>query len=661
LVSLDRFLVRWRRDVTEHANEKQAPTKKAGTRSGAVPAAAPSAGVVLQRVILPRETDPLDVWPLYLEQSDAVHCDVSTRSAVSVPTSSKVSFATYFNAFPASYWKRWTKVRDVVLRMKVRGVGRIDLYRSKANGDQVHLRGIAVHAADEWQSVELPVTLAPFEDGGWIWFDLATFAVPLEIDDAAWTTAMDLPPVRIAVGMTTFNRVDDCVNSLLALGDDPTVLDAVTKVYVADQGTTKISGHPRFAEAAKVLGARLEVIEQANMGGSGGFSRAMYESLEHSDVDQVVLMDDDIMLEPDSILRASAFSRASVQPIIVGSQMLNLQARARLHSMGEVVDRGSYVWRPAPGAVTDHDFGKESLRETEELHRRIDSTYNGWWMCLFPREVIEKTGLPLPLFIKWDDTEYSMRALDRGFPTVTLPGSGVWHMPWTDKNDATDWTAYYHLRNRLIVAALHSHHDMRKTLFKQGLRAMIRRLLSMEYSTVAIELKAINDFLAGPERLFDLLRTGLAEVQKIRAPYTDAQILPSAGEFPPPTLDAVHAENMLRPPVHPVRIAAQASKALLHNLRSPDPGAVERPQVNVPAGSALWFLLGNLDSATVSNPDGNGVAFRRRDSKAFRELSREAAHTYRRLIAEWPQMQKVYRAAVPELTSVESWRKVFEG
>jgi galactofuranosylgalactofuranosylrhamnosyl-N-acetylglucosaminyl-diphospho-decaprenol beta-1,5/1,6-galactofuranosyltransferase len=233
-------------------------------------------------------------------------------------------------------------------------------------------------------------------------------------------------------------------------------------------------------------------------------------------------------------------------------------------------------------------------------------------------------------------------------------------MPWTDKNDATDWTAYFHLRNRLVMAALHSPYDVRKTLLLQGMRVSIRRLLSMEYSTVAIEQQALEDFLAGPERLFELLRVGLPKVQEVRKQYTDSQILPSAREFPPATFDMVRAERMLKPPVNPVIIAARASKALVHNLRDPQPLATRRPQVNIPAASALWFLLGNLDSATVSNADGTGVAFRRRDPVVFRTLGQRVAHNYLRLMQEWPRLQRAYRAALPELTSVESWRKIFE-
>ena len=614
---------------------------------------------VLQRVILPRDEDPLDVRPLYLDEPENVHAHVSSRRSVTVPASAKVSFASYLNAFPASYWKRWTVVEEVVLRLSVRGAGRLDVYRSKPNGDLIHLDGRPVRSAKSWVEVEFRVSLKPFEDGGWIWFDVFTDDSTLEIGEAAWMTDQVLPEQKLAIGMTTMRPVD-AVIALRALGEDPTVLDVVQKVFVADQGAVKVKDTPGYAEAAALLGDKLEVIEQQNLGGSGGFTRGLYEAIEHTDVAQIMLMDDDIRLEPDAVLRSNAFARAAAQPVIVGSHMLNLQARARLHSMGEVVDLATCYWRPAPGAVTDHDFGTEPLRESEELHLRINSTYNGWWMCLFPREVVQRTGYPLPLFIKWDDAEYSLRALEHGFPTVSLPGSAVWHMPWTDKNDATDWQAYFHTRNRLVMAALHSPYDIRSTLLKQGLKLSLRHLLSMEYSTVAIQQKAIEDFLAGPSKLFDSLRTALPEIQKLRQDYTDARVLPSAREFPPPTFDMVRAEAMLKPPVNPAVIAAKASKALLHNLRAPEEHTAERPQINVPATNARWFLLGNLDSATVSNADGSGVAFRKRDPKVFRQLMSRVVRNYRRLGQDWPKLQRTYRDALPELTSVESWRKVFE-
>ncbi|GAA4611457.1 glycosyltransferase [Saccharopolyspora hordei] len=615
---------------------------------------------VLQRVVFPRGEDPLDVRPLYIDEPTSLDsaATVVSRRRLLVPAHRKISLASYFNAFPASYWKRWTEVDEVVLRLKVKGAGRLDVYRSKPNGDSVHLQGTPVDSQD-WESLEFRVSLTPFEDGGWIWFDLFTNDAPLEIDEAAWTTDVPLPKQQVVVGTTTI-RPADAVLALQTLGEDPQVMEVVKRVIVADQGPQKIRETEGFDEAARRLGDKLQVIEQDNLGGSGGFTRVMYEGIYNSDAEQVMVIDDDIALEPDGVLRANAFARAASSPVIVGGQMLNLQARSRLHTMGEVVDLGQGIWRAAPGAVTDHDFAKKPLRKSTKLHQRIHSTYNGWWMCLFPREVIERTGLPLPLFIKHDDSEYSLRAGERGYPTVTLPGAAIWHMPWTDKNDATDWTAYFHTRNRLILAALHSPDTVKTNIIKQGLKLTLRHLLSMEYSTVAVQQKALEDFMAGPEGLFESLRTALPEVRELRKDYDDAKTLPSAREFPPPTANPIMAESLLKPPVNPAVIAARASKALLHNLKEPAKDAGERPQLNVPAASARWFLLGNLDSATVSNADGSGVSFRRRDPEEFRRLGMRAVANYKRLGQEWTRLCAVYRAALPELTSAESWKQVFD-
>jgi galactofuranosylgalactofuranosylrhamnosyl-N-acetylglucosaminyl-diphospho-decaprenol beta-1,5/1,6-galactofuranosyltransferase len=627
----------------------------------------PSAGEigperVLHRVVMPRADDPPEVRPLYLDEPETRHghtAEVSSRSAVTLPPACQVSFATYFNAFPASYWKRWTRVEEVALRLTVLGGGRVDLYRSKSNGDVVHLEGKHLDTGGDPVELEFRESLAPFEDGGWVWFDVATERNSLTVTDAAWIVDEPLPARPLAVAITTFNRPADCVAALAALSEEQAVLDVVAKVFVVDQGSVTVRDHQSFAGASAALGDRLVVIDQENLGGSGGFTRGMLEALRTDGIDHVMLMDDDVRLEPESVLRAQAFASATSKPVIVGAQMLNLQVRSQLHAMGEIVDLRSSFWRPAPGSVYQHDFATLSLREQRLLHARIHSTYNGWWMCLFPREVLERIGLPLPLFIKWDDAEYGLRAGERGFPTVSLPGSAIWHMPWTDKNDATDWTTYFHLRNRLITLALHSPYDVRPAIVHEGFRTTFKHLMAMEYSTVALRHKSIEDFLDGPEGLFASLRDALPAVRTLREEYDDARIFSSAQQLPMPLFDPVQIEALLDPPVRPIDIAKRAVRTVSRHLRSPHPQTRVRPQINVPAHNARWFLLGMVDSATVSNADGSGVAFRKRDPEQFRTLLLRTISLHRRLIAEWAVTAQRYRAAIPLLTSTESWEQVF--
>ncbi|MGH4023691.1 MAG: glycosyltransferase family 2 protein, partial [Pseudonocardiaceae bacterium] len=213
----------------------QEDSKISGTSSLRVGGGAEEIGPrrVLQRVIMPRADDPLEVRPLYLDETESLagrSGDVLSRRSIMIPESTQVSFASYFNAFPASYWKRWTRVEEVALRCSVRGTGRVDLYRSKPDGDVVHLQGKQLETGTETVEIEFRVSLAPFEDGGWVWFDVATRHESLTVTDAVWLVEDPLPVRRLAVAITTFNRPGDAVVALAALSEDEAVLDVIATV-----------------------------------------------------------------------------------------------------------------------------------------------------------------------------------------------------------------------------------------------------------------------------------------------------------------------------------------------------------------------------------------------------------------------------------------------
>ena len=154
--------------------------------SGALDAGDTRAVSLLARIILPRPGEPLDVRKLYIEESDtnARRAHAPTRTTLEIGAESEVSFATYFNAFPASYWRRWSTLESVVLRVELTGSARVDVYRSKATGARITVGGARGLQRDSGTatdsdvgaraSVEFEIDLTPFEDGGWIWFDITT-------------------------------------------------------------------------------------------------------------------------------------------------------------------------------------------------------------------------------------------------------------------------------------------------------------------------------------------------------------------------------------------------------------------------------------------------------------------------------------------------------
>ena len=610
---------------------------------------------LLQRVLLPRSGEPLDVRTLYLEEAttNAKRAHSLSRTSVTIGAESEVSFCTYFNAFPASYWRRYSTLTSVVLRVEVSGHCRIDVYRSKADASRIHVEGREAMDGDAAQ--EFLIDLGPFEDGGWIWFDITSDS-EVVLESAGWYAPVEAPgEATVAVGIPTFNRPTDAVKALVALGSDPLVLDVIQAVIMPDQGTRKAKDEPGFDEAAAALGGRLAIHDQANLGGSGGYSRIMYEALNNTACQHILFMDDDIEIEPDSILRALAMSRFAKVPTLVGGQMLNLQARSHLHVMGEVIDRSNFMWTGAQNVEYDHDFSEDPLRTSKLLHRRIDVDYNGWWMCMIPRVVAEELGQPLPLFIKWDDAEYGLRAREAGYPTVTLPGAAIWHMAWSDKDDAIDWQAYFHLRNRLVVAALHMPGDG-KSLVLDTVKATVKHLLCLEYSTVAIQNLAIRDFLAGPEHILEILPTALQTVHALRKEFPDAVVVGSSTQLPLASGEEVGAVGE---PTNPISKVRRLAKGLLHNVKPAHEQHHDRPQLNVPTLDARWFLLSQVDGVTVTTADGRGVVYRKRDRAQAAALLKEALSLRKQLAAEFPALKARYRDAVPHLTSKETWERVF--
>ena len=586
--------------------------------------------------------------------------DAGPRRSAVITEGRRVSFATYFNAFPASYWRRWTTVSSVTLRVRLAGESTLVLYRSTARGHCHPIETINIRS-DEPVTIERTLPLTPFIDGGWYWFDVVAGPRGTALIEAEWAVPADAGrvPGRLSIGITAFNRPEDVAEQLRTLGEASEIHGLLDTVYVIDQGTRRVRDHPGFADAAKKLGDRLQVIEQGNLGGSGGFARSMDETVRAGRSDYLLIMDDDVQFDPEGILRAAAFADLARRPTIVGGHMFSMYDRSVLHAFAETVAPHTWWWGAAPNTKARHDFGRRNLRNTPWLHRRADSDYNGWWLCLIPAQVIAELGLALPVFIKWDDAEYGVRARDHGIPTVSLPGVAAWQAPWADKNDALDWQAYYHLRNRIVTALLHSPADHGGALLSESLQRQLQNLLSMQYSTAALRLLAIEDVLAGPAHLHRDLQTKMRQLRELRTRFTDAQDAADIESFPPPRRRAPDAVKDSTTPTNKLNLLTKAAAGTARQLRPLRRGARQRPQLALPYQDASWFVLTKLDSALVSAADGTSASWYRRDRTLFRVLGWRSVVLHARLRRRWPRLAADYRAAAAEFTSPARWRETF--
>jgi galactofuranosylgalactofuranosylrhamnosyl-N-acetylglucosaminyl-diphospho-decaprenol beta-1,5/1,6-galactofuranosyltransferase len=200
---------------------------------------------------------------------------------------------------------------------------------------------------------------------------------------------------------------------------------------------------------------------------------------------------------------------------------------------------------------------------------------------------------------------------------------------------------------------MHWDHDV-TGLVRSHLKATLKHLACMEYSTVAIQNKAIDDFLAGPEHIFSILESAMPEVRHIRNAYPDAVVLPSSDKLPAPS----RRNREMRPPVHPLAIGYRLTRGTLHQLQRADPEHHRRPQLNVPTQDARWFRLCTLDGATVTTADGRGVVYRQRDRAKMFALLWQSLRRQRLLLTRFGQMRRIYREALPVLSSKQKWETV---
>ncbi|SEK60458.1 glycosyltransferase [Rhodococcus maanshanensis] len=550
---------------------------------------------------------------------------------------------TYFGRFAASYWQRWTTVTEVRVSLRAAGSGRFRV-RLVASDIAGHRRIVGAVAGSGDETVELSSPLDKFVDGGALWVEIDALDAPLTVDRLEWTAAAPETVRPVAIAICTFNRADDCAKTVAALASDDRVLEVIDAVYVVDQGTDLVRDRELYGEVAPRFGDKLHYLRQPNLGGAGGFTRGLYEVSATDGHADVILMDDDILCEPETVLRLNAFANVTVEPTLVGAQMLFLLNPDYLNVGAEDVDLGTLQHgQRVPKALRNTSM----LKKNQE--RRVDAGYNAWWTCLIPAEVVAKVGLPIPIFFQWDDVEYGVRAREAGFVTVTLPNAAVWHADFYWK-DFDDWARYFSTRNSLIVGALHSDLDT-KRLGRQFFRQISEYLVGMQYGLAATTLRGIEDFLEGPKVLQDGGIEAMAAIRAERAEYPET-VKHDAATAPVRSADLTTRRSGGEPSAMRLILVKRAIDQWF--------GRTQHGLVNVPREDAHWWHISLFDHVVVTDASQSGVRIRQRDKGKAIALLRRTVRVLRRLREDGAAVSRQYRDAAPQLTSRANWERLYE-
>ena len=200
-------------------------------------------------------------------------------------------------------------------------------------------------------------------------------------------------------------------------------------------------------------------------------------------------------------------------------------------------------------------------------------------------------------------------------------------------------------------------------MVRESFNHQVKHLVSLQYSTAELRHLALEDVLAGPERLHGELATKLAEINAMRKQYADAQLAGRPGRLP---RGAPQEAAEARPGRdRDAQGQARASWSRRRQRRSgrrcrSGPWPSDYPEARARrAWTPSGGLIAQFDSVVVSMPDGTGALVPPRPGATSATCCGVPSRSTSGSTASGRRWPRSYRQALPDITSPEQWEKTF--
>lgn len=568
-------------------------------------------------------------------------------------------FSTYFNSLSVRKLKQFTKAKSFTLHLELKGAA-CEVQQTMGDAfahDPIEVEGVhrGLSASRQWQSVDMPLTIT--DDMVIVGFiiktegsvDIRNSYYELEIDG-------DLNDVELVLSTTTFKK-EAFIERNIGLVKEQIVesADPIAKhfhMYVMDNGRT--------LDAEKLTSDRITVIPNDNVGGAGGFTRGMITAMEQDPkATNILLMDDDVAVSPESIKRTYNLLRILKEEHredMVSGAMLNYEVgEDQWEDIGNMTPQGTFAGcKPGMCLTLFEDLIYNEMFTPTKWQR--NNMYAAWWYCCIPISVIEKNGLPLPVFVRCDDAEYGIRC-KTGF--ITMNSLCVWHMSFFERYNAAV-ERYQTTRNTMIAQAtcgMAPDADFMKELHN-NIRLELKKF---GYANAELCLDAFEDFLKGPEFI---KKPGQSEksfmvANRNKEQLVDFETLQSRADQDP-ELAGFSIKNVDRQ-----LIDGDKSRSLAERLEDLITDNNQRYIKKDGAGYAVIPLQGWLYPAGAIRGKHKLVVLdwynrkgtiRTKDVQRYQKIKKRYMRDLKYYKANINRLRKEYAAARAELTSVEYWK-----
>ncbi|KFI59379.1 glycosyltransferase [Bifidobacterium gallicum] len=568
-------------------------------------------------------------------------------------------FTTYFNSLSVMKLRQYTTATAFSLHLELRGAA---CTVRQTMGDTFAAHSIpvpgtehAVKASQEWQTLDLPLQIN--DEMVIVGFEIATEG-QVELRNSYYELELSDEPtdVELVLSTTTFKKESFIENNInLVRTHIVESNDDIAKhfhMYVMDNGRT--------LDVQTLSSERITVVPNDNVGGAGGFTRGMITAMEQKPkATHILLMDDDVAVSPESIKRTYNLLRIlspEHRSAMISGAMLNYEiGEDQWEDTGFMTKEGTFApCKPGLRLTQFEDIVFNELFRVPSFMQ--DQRYAAWWYCCIPISVIEKNGLPLPFFVRCDDAEYGWRC---NTEFITMNSLCVWHMSFHERYNAAV-ERYQTTRNTMIAQAVTGFAP--DSDFMEELHRNIRlELKKFGYDNAELCLDAFEDFLKGPRFI---ARPGQAEESFMAANRHKEQLVgfqelqQQASQDPELAgFDLEQIDRQLIDGDKPRSIPQRLSDYVTDNG--------QRVIKTRGAGYAVIPLLGWVYPAGVIRGKNKLVvidwynrkgAIRTKDAARYAQIKQRYQRDLKYYKQNIDRLRAEYRAARPELTSVEYWK-----
>lgn len=401
------------------------------------------------------------------------------EGGVEVAFGETADFTTFFNAFDAEFFREYTSVEEVKLKLDFTGRACVVIIRYFRNAKPKRGKPYSYERVAACVSEGGCEIAADVKRGGILGFVLKAESDVLlrsgswECDDSCKKN-----DVRAGFVICTYKREKDAIKNAKTLCEAVENAD----VYVVDNGNT-------LTKEDLPEGARL--IRNRNLGGSGGFSRGMIECIDRADT-HCILVDDDAVADKETArrtIRILELLKEEKKNVSIGGAMFSFSSPSVVYEAGAYAGKSKLRFPKSNIEIAD----KSGLLN---FTAKAEINYCGWWYCCVPVSVIEKSGLSMPFFIKYDDIEFGMRT-SKETNLVCPLGIGVWHQDFETK--LPPYIYYYLRRNALITNAVTGKGSLAYAFFR--LWGSVAMFLKKDKKTLSYVFDGFDDYLEGAEFL----------------------------------------------------------------------------------------------------------------------------------------------------------------